>query len=159
MTKAEKAKVKKLGAYKLKKMKDAKTPQEKIRSWGMNFKGEQNETEASDYEKNSIFAKMIPDMISDFGSNPHIHMMERGDLHPKIKALLHIAIYCINGHYNAITHWAVSAKQWGATDKEILESAAVATIANAKSKMVDTDIVMTKLFKDPVFKKTRNMTK
>jgi alkylhydroperoxidase/carboxymuconolactone decarboxylase family protein YurZ len=158
MNKAKQARVRKLNAFKLKKMKGAETAPDMIKSWGFAFEGDKGDPGHNEYAKTSIFAKKIPDLIADYGSNPHIHLMERGKLHPKIKALIHIAIYCINGH-SAVAHWAVAARQWGATDDEILEAAAVATIAYSKSKMVDIDHIMTGVFNNPDFVKAKNMTK
>jgi len=158
MNKAEKEQVEKLGTYKLKIMKAAKTAANIIKAWGIGFEGDQGDPGHNEYAEKSILAKMLPDMIADYGNTPDIHMMERGELYPKIKALIHIACHSILGHWGGILHRAVSAKEWGATEGEILEAFAVAIIANAKAKMVEVDQVMTRVVNDPAFKNAKDRT-
>jgi alkylhydroperoxidase/carboxymuconolactone decarboxylase family protein YurZ len=137
-------------------LKEAKTGSEMIRSWGYAFTGGGSDPAHEELAKKSIYARRIPDLIKDYGHYPTIHSLERRKLDPKTRALIQIACYCINCHWSAIGHWAISAKRAGATDDEILEAAAVANFANSKSKMVETDIVMSAVFNDSVFKATKS---
>jgi len=159
MNKKEKEQVKKLSAHKLKKMKEAKTAVDMIKTLGIGFEGDEGDPGHNEYAEKSIFAKLLPDIFADYGNTPHIHMTERGELHPKIKALIHIACHSMIGHWGGIPHGAVTTKQWGATNEEILESSSVAIIANAKAKMVEVDQVMTMVFNDPAFKNAKDRTK
>jgi len=159
MDKAEREKIRKIGAHKLKTMKEAKTAAEMIKAWGTPLQGGDGDPWHNEYAEKSVFAKILPDIVADYGNTPHIHITERANLHPKIKALLHIACHSLLSHWEGIPHWVISAKEWGATDEEILEAAAVAIIANAKAKMVEVDNVMTAAFNDPAFKNAQDITK
>jgi alkylhydroperoxidase/carboxymuconolactone decarboxylase family protein YurZ len=133
----------------LKKMKEAKTGIEMIASWGQPID-----------TIHSIYAERMPDQIRDYAHTPTMHAIERQmqkKLDPKIWPLIMIAIYLTNKHYEAVGHWAILARQRGATDDEILEAAAAVNYGNSKSKEVETDEVMTAVFDDPEFKNTKSI--
>jgi len=145
-------------SHKLKVMKEAKTGLDMIKSWYEPMApGEPSGLDPRRVAEPPLFAAKKPEMISTFGHNLYVQLMERGILDPKTRCFAMIACYLTNGHYLAVGHWAVIAKQFGATEEELLELAFAVNYANSKSKMIDTQEAMQTALNSPEFKQAHNL--
>ena len=148
-------------ANKLKKMKSAKTGLDMMKSWYEPMAP--GEPPGFDLDKLDadppLYAQRKPEMLSTFGHNMYVQLMERGILDPKTRCFIMMACYLTNGHYIALGHWGVVAKQFGATDEEIMELAFAVNYANTKSKMIDTQGALATLFNSPEYQQANNLNK
>lgn len=100
-----------------------------------------------------LFYKKMPDLELDYFVNPFIHIVERGNIDPKTRALMLITSYLSREpkDKHGITMWSIFAKKCGATEEEILECAAVALITNAKLQSLYTENIMEEVFQNQDF--------
>lgn len=145
-------------ANKLKVMKKAKTGLEMIKSWYEPLAPGEPQVDTSKMDADPpLYAAKKPEMLSTFGHNMYVQLMERGILDPKTRCFVMIACYLTNDHHKGIGHWAVMAKQFGATEEELLELAFAVNYANSKSKMMGMQEAMQAVLTSPEFKQAHNL--
>lgn len=112
----------------VKAMKEARTAEEKIKSWGAQTPGRDMRRSLEMYR---LFIERRPDIIENFTFRPYREIVERGILDRKTRELCFLAVVMAMNSVGVISH-CQNAKAAGITEEEILEVASIVCYGSAK---------------------------
>lgn len=131
----------------VKVMKEAKTGEQKLRSWASQRPGGSMEAMEALIKRLKLWIDHKPEMIDAFLHRPLWEIMDRGVLDRKTRELIFLARFFVEfAPSGVIEHWQ-DAKAGGVTEEEVMEVAAMACYWRYKTTMVETCNQIVQAFK------------
>jgi len=128
-------------------MKEAKTGEEKLRSWAAQRPGGNTEAMEALIKTLKLWIDHKPEMIDAFLHRPFWEIMDRGVLDRRTRELIFLARFFVEfSPSGVIEHWQ-DAKAGGVTEEEIMEVAAMACYWRYKTTMAETCTQIVEAFK------------
>lgn len=140
-------------AHVAKTMKEAKTAQDMVLSWGTQRPGASMERTLNNLR---LFVERKPEMIETFAHNQLTQTIERGILDKKTRHLIIIGIYMALRHWQGMNAQCCNAKAAGCTDDELMEVAFLADYGVSKCMLVESCQALTEVFESPTYKSVKS---